>query len=50
LLKKDSKVIEKFERLTIYPANMFVTSPDVCKLLFGKSARFSETSEIILKK
>lgn len=26
---KDSKVIEKFERLTIYPANMFVTSPDV---------------------
>ncbi|MEM8520885.1 excinuclease ABC subunit UvrB [Flavobacterium sp. PL12] len=26
---KDSKVFEKFERLTIYPANMFVTSPDV---------------------
>ncbi len=26
---KDSKVIEKFDRLTIYPANMFVTSPDV---------------------
>ena len=26
---KDSKVLEKFERLTIYPANMFVTSPDV---------------------
>jgi excinuclease ABC subunit B len=26
---KNSKVIEKFEKLTIYPANMFVTSPDV---------------------
>ncbi len=26
---KTSKVIEKFEKLTIYPANMFVTSPDV---------------------
>ncbi|PKH67314.1 excinuclease ABC subunit B [Flavobacterium sp. ALD4] len=26
---KDSKVLEKFEKLTIYPANMFVTSPDV---------------------
>lgn len=26
---KDSHVIEKFEKLTIYPANMFVTSPDV---------------------
>jgi excinuclease ABC subunit B len=24
-----SKVIEKFDKLTIYPANMFVTSPDV---------------------
>ena len=24
-----SKVIERFEKLTIYPANMFVTSPDV---------------------
>jgi excinuclease ABC subunit B len=26
---KTSLVIEKFEKLTIYPANMFVTSPDV---------------------
>lgn len=26
---KNSFVIEKFEKLTIYPANMFVTSPDV---------------------
>ena len=26
---RSSKVIEKFEKLTIYPANMFVTSPDV---------------------
>jgi len=26
---KNSKVIETFEKLTIYPANMFVTSPDV---------------------
>lgn len=26
---KTSQVIEKFTRLTIYPANMFVTSPDV---------------------
>ena len=26
---KTSKVIEKHEQLTIYPANMFVTSPDV---------------------
>ncbi len=26
---KNAKVIEKFEKLTIYPANMFVTSPDV---------------------
>jgi len=26
---KTSKVIERFEKLTIYPANMFVTSPDV---------------------
>jgi len=26
---KDSKVIEKYEKLNIYPANMFVTSPDV---------------------
>ena len=26
---KNSYVIEKFEKLTIYPANMFVTSPDV---------------------
>lgn len=26
---KNSKVIERFEKLTIYPANMFVTSPDV---------------------
>ena len=26
---KNSTVIEKFEKLTIYPANMFVTSPDV---------------------
>lgn len=26
---KTSKVIERFELLTIYPANMFVTSPDV---------------------
>lgn len=26
---KTSHVIEKFQRLTIYPANMFVTSPDV---------------------
>lgn len=26
---KTSQVIEKFQRLTIYPANMFVTSPDV---------------------
>lgn len=26
---KTSQVIEKFKRLTIYPANMFVTSPDV---------------------
>ncbi|MBQ0909951.1 excinuclease ABC subunit UvrB [Flavobacterium sp. F-328] len=26
---KTSQVLEKFERLTIYPANMFVTSPDV---------------------
>ena len=26
---KNSQVLEKFERLTIYPANMFVTSPDV---------------------
>ena len=26
---KNSKVLEKFEKLTIYPANMFVTSPDV---------------------
>jgi excinuclease ABC subunit B len=25
---KTSKVIERFEQLTIYPANMFVTSPD----------------------
>jgi len=24
-----NKVVEKYERLTIYPANMFVTSPDV---------------------
>jgi excinuclease ABC subunit B len=26
---KNSKVIEKFKKLNIYPANMFVTSPDV---------------------
>lgn len=26
---KDAIVIERFEKLTIYPANMFVTSPDV---------------------
>ena len=26
---KSSQVLEKFEKLTIYPANMFVTSPDV---------------------
>lgn len=26
---KTTQVIEKFEKLTIYPANMFVTSPDV---------------------
>lgn len=26
---KNSQVIEKFKKLTIYPANMFVTSPDV---------------------
>jgi excinuclease ABC subunit B len=26
---KNAQVIEKFEKLTIYPANMFVTSPDV---------------------
>ena len=26
---KNSQVLEKLERLTIYPANMFVTSPDV---------------------
>ena len=26
---KTSQVIEKYEKLTIYPANMFVTSPDV---------------------
>ena len=26
---KNSRVIETFEKLTIYPANMFVTSPDV---------------------
>ncbi|WP_291149385.1 excinuclease ABC subunit UvrB [Flavobacterium sp. UBA7680] len=26
---KNSQVIEKFKRLTIYPANMFVTSPEV---------------------
>jgi excinuclease ABC subunit B len=25
---KNARVIEKFEKLTIYPANMFVTSPD----------------------
>jgi len=27
--KVNSKVIEKYDRLNIYPANMFVTSPDV---------------------
>lgn len=27
--KKTSKVLEKYNRLNIYPANMFVTSPDV---------------------
>ena len=26
---KTAKVVEKYDRLTIYPANMFVTSPDV---------------------
>ncbi|MBC7607882.1 MAG: excinuclease ABC subunit UvrB, partial [Burkholderiales bacterium] len=26
---KNSRVLEKFDKLTIYPANMFVTSPDV---------------------
>ncbi|MFV8343802.1 excinuclease ABC subunit UvrB [Flavobacterium sp. XS2P39] len=26
---QNSKVLEKFDKLTIYPANMFVTSPDV---------------------
>jgi len=26
---KTSQLVEKFEKLTIYPANMFVTSPDV---------------------
>ena len=26
---KTSKVIERFDKLTIYPANMFVTSPDI---------------------
>jgi excinuclease ABC subunit B len=26
---KTAQVVEKFEKLTIYPANMFVTSPDV---------------------
>jgi excinuclease ABC subunit B len=26
---KTTEIIEKFEKLTIYPANMFVTSPDV---------------------
>lgn len=26
---RTSKVFEKFEKLTVYPANMFVTSPDV---------------------
>ncbi len=28
---ENNEVLEKFERLTIYPANMFVTSPDVLK-------------------
>lgn len=26
---RSSKVLEKYEKLTVYPANMFVTSPDV---------------------
>ena len=26
---KTAQVIERYEKLTIYPANMFVTSPDV---------------------
>ncbi|MDD2674436.1 MAG: excinuclease ABC subunit UvrB [Flavobacterium sp.] len=26
---KNSQILEKFDKLTIYPANMFVTSPDV---------------------
>ncbi len=26
---KSSKVLEKYDKLTIYPANMFVTSPDI---------------------
>jgi excinuclease ABC subunit B len=28
---KSSKVLERYEKLNIYPANMFVTSPDVLK-------------------
>ncbi|EDM44726.1 excinuclease ABC subunit B [unidentified eubacterium SCB49] len=28
---ENNEVIEKYDRLTIYPANMFVTSPDVLK-------------------
>jgi excinuclease ABC subunit B len=31
---KDSKVLEKFDKLTIYPANMFVTSPDVLQAIW----------------
>ncbi len=29
---RSSKVLEKYEKLTIYPANMFVTSPDVLQV------------------
>ena len=42
---KTAKVIERYEKLTIYPANMFVTSPDVlqrCHL--GNPTGFGQTS------
>ena len=36
---KTSQVIERFEQLTIYPANMFVTSPDTLQSAIWKSNR-----------
>jgi excinuclease ABC subunit B len=42
---KDSRSL-KIDKLTIYPANMFVTSPDVLQGAIWHSTRFSQTSRL----